>query len=131
MAARNIPVRKGEDMPVREGTLSRENYVKPAVDIFETEEELVLTADIPGVSKEHLDIGIDKGILTLRGHAESSLKGDVIYRDFQLTNYYRQFELPDAIDAEKTRAEVKNGVLTLHLAKQEAAKPRRIEITSH
>ena len=131
MADRNIPITRGEDAPVREGTLSRENYMKPPVDIFETEEELVMMADIPGVSKENLDIGIDKGILTIRGHAESTLKGDVIYRDFQLSNYSRQFELPETIDAEKTRAEVKNGVLTLHLPKQEAAKPRRIEITSH
>lgn len=131
MAARDIPIKRETDAPVREGTLSRENYMKPAVDIVETEEELVLMADIPGVSKENLDIGIDKGILTIRGHAESTLKGEMLYRDFQLSSYYRQFELPEAIDAEKTRAEVKNGVLTLHLPKQETAKPRRVEITSH
>jgi len=112
----------------REETRSTERYLSPAVDIVETEEGLTLTADLPGVEKESLEIGIDKGILTIQGKADSGKRGNEIYREFQLMSYYRQFQLPEVIDQGKTIAEYANGVLTLRLFKAEAAKPRRIEV---
>jgi len=75
-------------------------------------------------------VNIDKGILTLRGYAEVESKGEDMYREFSLADYYRQFQLPDEIDPEKTSAELKDGVLTLFMSKAEAAKPKRIEIMS-
>jgi HSP20 family protein len=112
----------------REETRSTERYLSPAVDIVETEEGLTLTADLSGVGKEDLEIGIDKGILTIQGKTKSESRGNEIYREFQLMNYYRQFQLPEVIDQGKTSAEYANGVLTLQLFKAEAAKPRRIEV---
>jgi HSP20 family molecular chaperone IbpA len=112
----------------REETRSTERYLSPAVDILETEEGLIITADLPGVGKDSLEIGIDKGILTIQGKAKSESCGNEIYREFQLMSYYRQFQLPDVIDQGKTSAEYANGVLTLRLFKAEAAKPRRIEV---
>jgi HSP20 family molecular chaperone IbpA len=112
----------------REETRSTERYLSPAVDIVETEEGLTLTADLPGVGKESLEIGIDKGILTIQGKADSGIRSNEIYREFQLMSFYRQFQLPEVIDQGKTVAEYANGVLTLRLFKAEAAKPRRIEV---
>ena len=128
MATRNVPVtHEGEERAGREQM--RKNTIRPAVDIFETDQGLTLLADLPGVKKEDLTIDIDKGILTIRGEGVEGAPGESIYREFSLGSYFRQFQLPDEIDAEKVKAEVHEGVLTLNMPKSEAAKPRRIEIT--
>lgn len=131
MAQTNIPVSREGGALSREETRNPASYIRPAVDIFETEEGLQLLADLPGVEKEGLNIDIDKGILTIQGKSAYSRRGQDLLREFDLISYYRQFQLPDVIDAEKVAAELKDGVLTLRLPKAEAAKPRRIEITSH
>jgi HSP20 family molecular chaperone IbpA len=132
MAQKNIPItREGSDLAGREETRNVAKFVRPAVDICETEDGLTLVADIPGVNKSGLNVGIDQGILTIEGKAEASRQAQALFREFELVNYYRQFQLPAEIDAEKIAAELKNGVLTLRLPKSEAAKPRRIEITTH
>jgi HSP20 family molecular chaperone IbpA len=105
-----------------------ERYLRPAVDIVETHEGLTIITDLPGVDRENLEVGIDKGILTIQGQVKPSAKGNDVYREFDLMNYYRQFQLPEVIDQEKTKAEFANGVLTLRLYKAEAAKPKRIEV---
>lgn len=108
---------------------AQHNYIRPAVDIFESEQNLILVADMPGVDKERLDVNFERGILTLKGEINASGRGEPLYREFSLgSSYYRQFELSDDFDTEKTSAEFKNGVLTLTLAKSETAKPKRIEI---
>lgn len=114
----------------RETTRTGEYYISPAVDIYETEEGLTMVADVPGLSEKSLNISIDQGILTIEGDAAAGM-GEFHYREFAMTGYWRQFQLPESIDAEKARAEVKHGVLTLHLPKAEAAKPKRIAITVH
>ncbi len=112
----------------REETRSMDRYVRPAVDIVETAEGLNIVTDLPGVAKEYLEIGIDKGILTIQGKVQPESRGNSVYREFELMSYYRQFQLPEVIDQDKTRAELSDGVLTLRLYKAEAAKPRRIEV---
>lgn len=128
MAEREITVR-GETRPAgREEVRAPENYIRPAVDIFETEENLTLVADMPGVNKERLDVNMERGVLTIKGRIAAEPRGEPLFREFSLADYYRQFELPNEIDSEKTEAEFKNGVLTLTMPKSEAARPKRIEI---
>ncbi len=129
MADRSI-TNSGErqDQDFTEETRSGERYLRPAVDILEIEDGLVIRADLPGVAKEQLDIGMDKGVLTIQAQTKRAPRGPYVYREFELVNYFRQFQLPDVIDQSTARAEFKNGVLTLSLAKAEAAKPRRIEV---
>ncbi len=132
MAQKNVPVtREGGTLTGREETRNAGKFIRPAVDIWETEEGLKLVADLPGVDKSGLSVDIDQGILTIEGKAGENRRGDAIFREFELASYYRQFQLPGELDTEKIAAELKNGVLTLHLPKSEAAKPRRIEITTH
>ena len=112
----------------REETRSGEKYSKPAVNIIETDEGLTLTADIPGASKETLDVNVEKGILTISAPVSGNMPGNPIYTEFELASYYRQFSIPESLDHEKAKADLVNGILTLRVPKAEAAKPRKIEI---
>ena len=126
MGQKDISVSGGRELENRRQ--SEEVLIRPAVDIFETEQGLTLVADLPGVDKEDLKIDLDQGLLTVQANGKSRMKGDSIRREFLHGSFYRQFRLSDEIDSENIAAEMKNGVLTLHLPKSEAARPRRIEI---
>ncbi len=129
MAANSLTERNDErNVQAREETRSNEKYIRPAVNIIETEDGLVLTADIPGATKESLDVNVEKGILTISAPAKHSLPGNSAYREFELANYYRQFAIPESLDHEKAKAEYTNGILTLRVPKAEIAKPKRVEI---
>lgn len=129
MAANSLTERNDErNVQTREETRSNDKYIRPAVNIIETEEGLILTADIPGATKENLDVNVEKGILTISAPAGHSLPGQPAYREFELANYYRQFSIPESLDHEKARAEYANGILTLRVPKAEIAKPKRIEV---
>jgi HSP20 family molecular chaperone IbpA len=112
-----------------EGTRTRERYVAPPVDIYELPEGLVVMADVPGVTKEHLDVRVDNNILTIRGQVTHTAPADAVYREYELVNYFRQFELSDKVDQSRITADLKHGVLTLNLPKAEEAKPRQIPVT--
>lgn len=111
-----------------EGTRTGERYVTPAVDIYEMSEGLVVMADLPGVSPDHLDVRVDNNILTIRAEAGHAHPAEPTYREYQLENYFRQFELSDKVDQGKISADLKHGVLTLTLPKAEDAKPRKIVV---
>jgi HSP20 family protein len=129
MAANSLTERNDEGrVQTREETRSTERYIRPAVNIIETEEGLVLTADIPGAAKESLDVNVEKGILTISATVSHAMAGTSTYREFELANYYRQFSIPESLDHEKARAEYQNGILTLKVPKAEVAKPKRITV---
>lgn len=102
----------------------------PAVDIYENEHEILLHADMPGVVKDDIAINIDNGKMTLSGFRRLQSTGASAWREFTDTEYRRTFSVPQSIDIAKVHAELKDGVLRLHLPKSEAAKPRQIEITA-
>lgn len=115
----------------REETRDRDSYMTPAVDIYETEDGLVLLADLPGVEKRGLEIEVDQGVLTIDAKPAEVRSGEEASREYVLRDFYRQFRLPDTIDPSASSAVLKNGVLTLKLPRAAAAKPRRIEVTVH
>ena len=102
--------------------------VTPVVDIFENDEEILLHADMPGVAKKDLTVYIDNGTLDITGTRETLKSGAADWEEFDSVEYRRTFSVPQSIDVEKIDAQLKNGVLKLHLPKSEAAKPRIIEI---
>lgn len=112
----------------REATRAEDRYVAPAVDIYETPEELVLVADLPGVGKDDLEVRVEEDVLTIRATPKHSAPAEVVWREFELPNFFRQFELSEVIDQEKISADFKHGVLTLHLPKAEKARPRKIDV---
>ncbi|WP_303721873.1 Hsp20/alpha crystallin family protein [Malonomonas rubra] len=93
----------------------------PAVDIYETEQELVLQADLPGVTENDLQLEVNRGILTLEAE-QAAVEGAA------RKAYYRQFKVSERIDADAGAAELKDGVLTLRLPKRESAKPKKIAV---
>ena len=117
-----------QSLQAREETRASEKFIKPAVNIIETEEGLTLTADVPGAFKDTLEVNVEKGILTISAPASRSMPGTPSYTEFELAPYYRQFSTPETLDHEKAKAELENGILTLRIPKAEAAKPRKIEI---
>ncbi len=103
----------------------------PAVDIYETDNELVLKADLPDVDQKDINVHIENQTLTIAGErkfeSEDSDKGyHRIERSYG--NFQRSFSVPNAFDTDKISAEYKNGVLTVTLPKKEAAKPRQVKI---
>jgi HSP20 family protein len=106
-----------------------ESYFVPATDIYQTEDELVLVADMPGVRPEGLQITVQDGVLVIRGRpAADPQAGQVLLEEFAAGEYYRSFQLPADYDTAKIQAVLKQGVLTLRLPKSERLKPRRIEV---
>lgn len=106
----------------------------PAVDISETENELVLKADLPEMKLEDLDIQLENGTLTLKGERkfEKSDKDRGYHRiERSYGSFVRAFSLPEYADAEKVAADYKNGVLTITVPKKEVAKPRAIKVSVH
>jgi len=129
MTANSLTERNDErSVQTREDTRSNERFIRPAVNIVETEEGLFVTADLPGATKESIDVNVEKGILTISAPAQVSSLGTSVYREFELGSYYRQFTIPDILDHEKAKADFNNGILTLRIPKAEVAKPRRIEV---
>lgn len=112
-----------------EDTRTRERYVTPAVDIYEMPDGLVVMADVPGVTSEHLDVRVDNNVLTIRAQADHPHPAEPTYREYELVNYFRQFELSDKVDQGNISADLKHGVLTLTLPKAEDAKPRKIAVS--
>jgi HSP20 family molecular chaperone IbpA len=129
MAEKTVAMPENQEMATQpEGTRTRERYVSPPVDIYEMPDGLVVMADLPGITHEHLDIRVDNHILTIRAQAVHAQKAEPTYREYELVNYFRQFELSDKVDEAKIHADLKHGVLTLNLPKAEEAKPRKIAV---
>ena len=102
--------------------------VGPVVDIYENEDEILVYADMPGVEKDKVTVNVDNGTLTLSGIRVIETKGAAVWHEFGDVEFKRNFSVPQTIDVEKVNAELKDGVLRLHLPKSEAAKPKQIEI---
>ncbi|MEX1299001.1 MAG: Hsp20/alpha crystallin family protein [Desulfotignum sp.] len=123
---KNTEIAKRDDRNIEK---TRELYeAAPAVDIYENEDEILLVADMPGVVKEEVSVNIDNGRLALSGVRKLESGGVASWEEFGNVEFVRNFSVPQTIDVEKVKAELKNGVLTLHMPKSEAAKPRQIEI---
>ena len=102
----------------------------PAVDIFETDKESTLLADMPGIKGEDLVIDLHENVLTLDGNVEPPDGPDEVdvFREYRTGKYYRQFTLSEIIDQAQIKAELQDGVLRLKLPKVKAATPRRITV---
>jgi HSP20 family protein len=112
---------------------SRISTWTPSVDIYETDDALVIKAELPSVSKDDVNVEVHQNTLTLRGQRkhEAEVKQDKYHRvERSYGTFQRSFVLPTMVDQEKVQATFKDGVLELHLPRLESAKPRRIAINS-
>lgn len=103
----------------------------PSVDIFETESELVLTAEVPGIEEKDIEIKIEDNTLTLKGERkfEKETKEENYHRiERSYGSFYRAFTLPNSIDPEKIQATHENGVLKITMPKRTELHPRKVKI---
>ena len=107
-----------------------ERYIAPRVNVVERDNEMVIEAEIPGVSREQTEIEVREGTLYLKAHAGANGASEGAYRlqERPGASYYRSFKLGDTIDTSKIDAQLKDGLLTLHLAKSDKIKPRTIAV---
>lgn len=104
-------------------------YVTPDVNIFETPNSYTLEAEMPGVTKETLEVTLEGNCLTLVGHrTDQSPSGTLLLRESRPADFRRVFELDPAIDLKRIRAQMQQGLLTLDLPKAEAVKPHKISV---
>lgn len=102
----------------------------PRVDVLEDDAGITLLADLPGVSKEQLDLKVEGDTLTIEGQVtpQTPDKLEPVYAEVRVPRYRRSFTLSRELDASRIEASLKNGVLNLRIPKQEHAQPRRISV---
>ena len=103
----------------------------PRVDVIEDEAGITILADVPGVSKENLELRLEGDALVIEGVMAPFAQGTLepVYAEVKLSRYRRSFTLSRELDGSRTAASLKDGVLTLQIPKRAEAKPRRIELT--
>ena len=132
MAEKTV-ARSGNPMPnqmdqSKERTRGMERFVPPPVDIYDSPEGLVVLADLPGVAPEDLKVRLEENTLTIQASPKHLVDGEATYKEFELVNFFRQFELSEEVDQEKISASLSHGVLKLQLPRAEKAKPREIPV---
>jgi HSP20 family protein len=107
-----------------------ESGMRPPVDVFEDADGLTLLADLPGVSKERLNVRVERDTLIVEGEVQIALSEQMqaVYADIRSTHYERRFALSDELETERIEATLKDGVLTVRIPKRAETKPRRIEV---
>lgn len=116
--------------------LTKNNYnterpvIVPPVDIYETDDEYVIKAEMPGVSKDYVDIILNNRELEITGKINGTMpeNKNLKYSEFTLYDFHRRFNVGDDIDSSKLNAKLENGILTLNLPKSEKVKPKKIDI---
>jgi len=125
----NTTLSKPESQSTAPNGANRVSYLTPLANILETKDGYVLEAEMPGVNKDGLEVTVENGELTIVGHRGTVEKrGREVYRESRAFDYRRAFELDPSIDTAKITARIDQGVLTLHLPKAEAVKPRKITV---
>jgi len=129
MSAQNT-IEKKTAREVHPETTREEAAYTPAVDIVEKADEIVIFADMPGMSASDVNILFEKGILTIHGRVKprQQIETRFLLHEYGIGDFRRSFEIGELIDAERISAQCTQGVLALHLPKVPAARPRRIEV---
>lgn len=127
MSTEKTLVRREEQVP--EKTEVRRT-VAPAVDVYESEDELLLLADVPGVDKSRIEVRYDRDQLTIKAVRADKAPGTLLAGEYGVADFARSFLVPQAIDAGGIKAELDKGVLKVHLPKAASARPRQITVTA-
>ena len=125
----NIPVKVKANNSIEE-LLRTQNYISPLVNIYETDDEFVLTANMPGVVRDNVKVRVENDTLIMFGaiQYEEEFSKDYILNEQEIANYYRTFKISDTVDQSKIEARYDNGQLVVNLTKKEKVKPRTINI---
>jgi HSP20 family protein len=124
-----LSTREGRDVARREAETP---VLIPAVDIYEDGHGITLRADLPGVSRDRLDIQVEDDTLTIAGEASIEMPEGMkpLYADVRATRYRRRFTLSRELASDKISAQMNDGVLTVTIPKREELRPRKIEVSA-
>jgi HSP20 family protein len=130
MTEKEMAVREKKELVAREEKTVPGRTFIPNADIYETEDELAVVMEIPGVESKDLEVGLENGVLRVYGRIDFAKYKDMepVYAEYNVGHYERSFALSNTIDQGKISANLEDGVLTLTLPKAQQAKPRRIAI---
>ena len=105
---------------------------RPDVDIVERPDEFLVTADVPGVDEQNVAVRLEEGVLSIDATQATEVDSTwtPIHAEYRVGGYHREFTLSEAIDAESIQAEMRDGVLELHLPKSDRHRPRQIQVQS-
>lgn len=119
--------------PRRDDGADLQAALLPPVDVYEDANGITLKADLPGVTKERLELRIESDTLTIEGDVDLALPEamEATHAEVQLPRYRRVFTLSNELDTEQVKAELRHGVLTLRIPKARHAQPRRIDVEVH
>lgn len=128
--ATTAPVERKTTSEVTRREPTRSVRYRPNVDIIEKADELLVVADMPGTRPEDIDVNFENGVLTIHGRVRERQPRETnfLLREYGIGDFYRSFEVSESIDANNISAEYSDGVLTLHLPKVAAARPRKIAV---
>lgn len=129
-SAQELQVQKKRELESKEETTIPARMFVPEADIFESENDLTVILEMPGVEKSNVDIHVKDGVLNVEGRLDlTKYQGlQPLYTEYNIGHYSRSFRLSSAIDQNKIAAEMKDGVLSLKLPKVEEAKRRTIQV---
>jgi len=129
-----MEIHKQEETPAdeMERTRSRRSFV-PRADIFDTEKEITILADVPGANEKTVDITLEKDVLTITAYVEPAIPSgfDIAYAEYEEGDYQRSFRLSNEIDRDKIEAAVSDGVLRLRLPKVQEAQAKKITVKAN
>lgn len=125
-----LQVQEKREVAKKEEATVPARFYLPDTDIYEIADALTVVMEMPGVDKSNLEVSLEENILSIAGTIDFAKYEHLrpIYSEYNIGHYRRKFSLPNRVDRNGIRAEVKDGVLTLTLPKAESAKPRRIAI---
>jgi HSP20 family molecular chaperone IbpA len=131
MAQQELQVQRKREIEKKQESTIPSRVFLPVTDIFETAEALMVVLEMPGVTKENVEVGVENDVVVINGQIDfSKYEGlQPLYTEYNIGNYSRSFQISSKIDQNSIRAELKDGVLTLVLSKAEKAKPRRISVS--
>lgn len=119
-----------ENLETKSDRRQEEQFLAPMASVTEDNDGYMLLVEMPGVSKEGLEISIENNELTITGRRSlPAIEGTPLHRESRRENFRRAFEIDPSIDADKISARMDQGVLTLRLAKAEQVKPRKIDVS--
>ena len=129
MSDNELKIQQKQEVEHKGETTKREKYFIPAVDIFESENEVTVIAEMPGVIADGMEVTLEDDVLTMRGTRETKIPaGRVLLQEYEPGNYQRRFTVAETIDQEHIKASMHNGMLRVTLPKAKPVKPRKIEV---
>lgn len=129
MTAQELKVQEKKAVQSNGETTKPDTYFAPHVDIFETEQEVVVMADVPGATAEGVDLALEENILTIQAQrVPVKHQGRVVLEEYETGHYLRRFTLAETIDQERIEASLVNGVLKVRLPKLGPSQPKKIEV---